>query len=316
MVGSGVISTGGLFQQRVEGVLFKQGVIDAADKSFQVFIDQKPHVRHRLSEAVGIDLRSCIAGTPHALWRFSAVRRPSPRGSDSAEVWPLVTFSVNVTEPIGTESTRTRTRGWKVRPAESLAAGTRNWQAQGSPRQMIDCLSPSSPRPSNMISTRWPASDLGGKSLNASSRRLRIDLPRQSVGDLALVELVKENLDQAFISRLHRGRSKHTDIDEIGAGRFRRRRRRSGGMEEFAESRTKDNLAAVQEIGECRGRQGNRHPPKRPGPASQAHFLRGRAADLFILRGPAGDGAPLGTARALRAPIWNRRRANVLPIGS
>ena len=79
MVGSGVISTGGLLQQGVEGVLFKQGVIDAADKSFQVFIEQKPHVPHRLSEAVGIDLRNCIAGThtPYGAFQLFVDRKPS-----------------------------------------------------------------------------------------------------------------------------------------------------------------------------------------------------------------------------------------------
>lgn len=58
-----------LLEQRVQGVLLERGCIEAADKAFHVFVEQKSHVRHRLSEALGID------------WRRSSARACAPHGA-------------------------------------------------------------------------------------------------------------------------------------------------------------------------------------------------------------------------------------------
>jgi len=67
LIGGRLPVTVDLLEQCVQRVLFERGVVEAADKAFHVFIEQKSHVRHCLSEALGIDRRGGGVGAyaPH-----------------------------------------------------------------------------------------------------------------------------------------------------------------------------------------------------------------------------------------------------------
>ena len=57
LIGGRLPVTVDLLEQRVQGVLLERGFIEAADKALHLFVEQKSHVRHRLSEAFCIDWR-------------------------------------------------------------------------------------------------------------------------------------------------------------------------------------------------------------------------------------------------------------------
>jgi hypothetical protein len=57
----------GLLEQRIEGVLLHQRAMKGADERIELLVEQKPHIRHRSCEAVGVVLRNLArrAQWPH-----------------------------------------------------------------------------------------------------------------------------------------------------------------------------------------------------------------------------------------------------------